>query len=76
MSRLAEMLEVCREVRRLVADRSRARDAARWMCPSCNTVHPFTGEITVFTGLQFPSCCGFPAGHRQFKCHATRQGQG
>lgn len=49
---------------------------ARWMCPLCNSVHSFTGEITVFTGLQFPACCGFQEGHRQFKAHATRLGQG
>jgi hypothetical protein len=48
---------------------------SRWMCPLCNSVHKFTGEITVFTGLQFPACCNFPEGHRQFKCHATTLGQ-
>lgn len=45
---------------------------ARWMCPLCNTVHKFTGEITVWTGLQFPACCVFPTGHRLFNEHATR----
>ncbi len=50
--------------------------AARWMCPVCNKVHLCTGELTVFTGLQFPACCNFIEGHRQFKSHATKQGQG
>jgi len=48
---------------------------ARWMCPLCNSVHKFTGEITAFTGLQFPACCDIPEGHRQYKQHATPLGQ-
>lgn len=45
-----------------------------WMCPTCNSVHR-GGAASKFTGVQFPACCEFEAGHRLDKCHATRYGQ-
>lgn len=44
---------------------------AKWMCPKCNSVHKATGEVTIWTGLQFPACCIYPSGHRLAKHHAT-----
>lgn len=45
---------------------------AEWMCPICNAIHPTTGS-TVWTGRQFPACCDFQAGHRQYKiCGFTK----
>jgi hypothetical protein len=41
-----------------------------WMCPACNTVHESI-EWSFLTGLQFPACCDFYAGHRMFHDHAT-----
>lgn len=39
------------------------RGGHRWMCPSCNKIHaPLS--CSVWSGLQYPSCCNFPEGHR------------
>lgn len=43
---------------------------ARWMCPTCNAIHTSTGT-SPFSGLQFPACCEFSAGHRLFQVHGT-----
>ncbi|MGV8959235.1 MAG: hypothetical protein ACOH1V_02450 [Stenotrophomonas sp.] len=40
-----------------------------WMCPSCNRVHPRLPDISALTGYQYPACCDFPKGHRQFKSY-------
>lgn len=34
-----------------------------WMCPTCNRIHKTT-DSSMWTGLQFPACCEFRAGHR------------
>jgi hypothetical protein len=35
----------------------KCRSGYAWMCPDCNKIyHPY--EINVFTGLQYPACCG------------------
>ena len=34
-----------------------------WMCPECNHVW-MVQSCSAFSGLQFPSCCGTPQGHR------------
>lgn len=37
-----------------------------WMCPECNLIHsPLSWSV--FSGLQYPSCCGTFEGHRLFK---------
>lgn len=46
---------------------------ARWMCPTCNTVHASTSH-NFLTGLQYPACCNFGAGHRLYRDHAVREG--
>lgn len=43
---------------------------AKWMCPMCHTIH-VSYENSVFTGLQFPKCCEYPAGPRLDKEYAT-----
>jgi hypothetical protein len=41
------------------------RGGFAWMCPSCNKIHhPIS--CSVFSGLQYPRCCGFPEGHRLY----------
>ncbi|WP_145974283.1 hypothetical protein [Stenotrophomonas pictorum] len=40
-----------------------------WMCPFCNRIHPRLQEISVLTGYQYPACCDFPEGHKQYKSH-------
>lgn len=47
-----------------------ARPPGMWMCPRCNTVHA-AFDLSVWDGLHFPACCGFDAGHRLNKEHAT-----
>lgn len=41
-----------------------------WMCPACNKLHPVDREKTKewgwCTGIHYPKCCSFPAGHRLF----------
>lgn len=34
-----------------------------WMCPECNITHARIGH-DFLTGLQYPACCSYPAGHR------------
>lgn len=42
------------------------RGGFAWMCPSCNKIHrPY--ENSVFSGLQYPACCKYFAGHRLFE---------
>lgn len=39
------------------------RGGNRWMCPTCNAIHaPLS--CSVWSGLQYPKCCGFWEGHR------------
>ena len=45
-----------------------------WMCPTCCSVHR-GGAYSKYTGVQFPACCEFDAGHRTDKCHATERGR-
>jgi hypothetical protein len=40
---------------------------------SCNTVHASTSH-NFLTGLQYPGCCNFGAGHRLYRDHATGMG--
>jgi hypothetical protein len=41
------------------------RGGFAWMCPDCNKIHhPY--ENSVFSGLQYPACCGHFRGHRLF----------
>jgi hypothetical protein len=43
-----------------------------WMCPKCHTIHKALIEISVFTGLIYPACCGIEEGHRlYYDLHAT-----
>lgn len=35
----------------------------RWMCPECNKIHE-PQECSVFSGLQYPACCGTGYGNR------------
>jgi len=35
----------------------------RWMCPTCNKIHAPL-NCSVWSGLQYPQCCGFCEGHR------------
>jgi len=44
--------------------------AGEWMCPSCHRIHK-TIAMSVFSGRQFPACCGFAEGHRLDQQHAT-----
>ena len=41
-----------------------------WMCPECNKVHHEDAEQTKIwswlTGIHYPKCCRFGAGHRLF----------
>lgn len=39
------------------------RKGYRWMCPECNAIHAPT-DHSVFSGLQYPSCCSTGEGHR------------
>jgi hypothetical protein len=42
----------------------------QWMCPTCHGIHnPYA--TSAFSGLQYPECCGFEAGHRLDRRHAT-----
>lgn len=34
-----------------------------WMCPECNKIH-HPKESSVFSGLQYPQCCGTAEGNR------------
>ena len=43
---------------------------AAWMCPDCNNVHKPV-SCSVWSGIQFPACCGHAEGHRQLKSYAT-----
>jgi hypothetical protein len=46
------------------------RIAPCWMCPTCHSIHDAIAT-NKFTGLQYPACCTFAAGHRLDKEHAT-----
>ena len=39
------------------------RSGYAWMCPDCNRTHHPASD-SVFSGLQYPACCQYPAGHR------------
>lgn len=39
------------------------RGGNAWMCPDCNSIH-HPVESSMFSGLQYPSCCAYPQGHR------------
>jgi len=41
------------------------RGGNAWMCPECNNIHHPT-ECSVFSGLQYPACCGHPEGNRLY----------
>lgn len=42
----------------------------KWMCPMCHTIHE-CDDYSAFTGLQYPKCCDYPAGHRLDSEYAT-----
>jgi len=42
-----------------------------WMCPECNKIHHPTA-CSVFSGLQYPACCGHPHGDRLYSNIRTR----
>lgn len=40
-----------------------------WMCPTCNKTHTRFREVSVWTGYQYPKCCEFPEGHKQYETY-------
>jgi len=41
------------------------RSGYAWMCPTCNHIyHPVSDSV--FSGLQYPACCEYPAGDRLY----------
>ena len=43
-----------------------------WMCPTCNKVHPREEKISALTGYQYPMCCQFPDGHKQYESYGYK----